>query len=110
METAVAGFLATVLEDDRIERRRLSGAKDRGDIAGLRFMGDRIVVEVKDYGGQVRITEWLREAEVERGNDDAAAGVVVFKIRGVPYTRPEDQGVAMTLGTFAYFLSLAQRR
>jgi len=35
-ETLVAGFLAERLGDDRIERRTKNGAKDRGDIAGVR--------------------------------------------------------------------------
>lgn len=40
-ETAVARFLARELRDDRVERRARTGAKDRGDISGLRHMGER---------------------------------------------------------------------
>ena len=93
-ETLVAGYLNEHI-DDRIERRRQTGSKDRGDIAGLRHMGGRVVVEVKEYGGRLLPGPWLNEAEVERGNDDATAGIVVAKRRGT--TRPGDQIVLMTL-------------
>jgi hypothetical protein len=79
-ESAVAAYLAEHV-DDRIERRRQSGAKDRGDIAGLRVHGQRVVVEVKDCA-RLEVGPWLNEAEVERLNDDATAAVVVAKRRG----------------------------
>ncbi|WP_040815080.1 hypothetical protein [Nocardia concava] len=94
-ETLIANYLAAHL-DDRIERRTRTGAKDRGDIAGLRgACAGRIVVECKDYGGQIKAGEWLGEAEVERGNDDAAAGIVIAKRRGT--TDPGAQFVLMTV-------------
>ncbi|BAD56352.1 hypothetical protein [Nocardia farcinica] len=95
-ETAIARYLAATLDDDRIERRRLSGANDRGDLSGVRTVhGGRVVVEAKDYGGRVHVGEWLTEADVERGNDDAVAAVVVAKRRGV--TDPGAQIVLMTV-------------
>lgn len=106
METATTGFLREFLDDDRIERRRLRGANDAGDIAGVRTIrGARVVLEVKDYNGSVQVGPWLDEAEVERGNDDAEIGVVVFKRRGVGYTSAGEQGVLMTLETFAKLLT-----
>lgn len=93
-ETAVAGYLAQHVAD-HIERRVTNGAKDRGDIAGLRAMGGRVVVECKNYGGRIEAATWVNEAEIERGNDDALAGVVVAKRRGT--TDPGDQFVLMTL-------------
>lgn len=102
-ESLVARFLAVRLGDDRIERRAKTGAKDRGDIAGVRTIrGGRVVIEVKDYGGVFHVSTWLREAEVEAGNDDAAIGAVVAKRRGV--AAPGDQVVFMTLETFALLL------
>jgi hypothetical protein len=102
METATATYLAWRLDDDRIERRTRNGAKDRGDIGGVRTIaGARMVLEVKDSGGQVQVGPWLNEAETERGNDDALLGVVVFKRRGIPYSAAGAQGVLMTLETFA---------
>jgi hypothetical protein len=58
-------------------------------------MGERVVIEVKDYGGRVQISPWLNEAEAARGNDDAIAGLVVAKRRG--HRQPGDQLVLMTL-------------
>lgn len=99
-ERVVADYLADVLDDDRIERRVRNGNKDRGDISGVRTaLGERLVLECKDYGGVYHVGEWLTEAETERGNDDAVAGVVVAKRRGK--SDPADAVVFMTLEAFA---------
>jgi hypothetical protein len=95
LERVTAAYLATHLGDDRIERRRQTGAKDRGDVAGVRFMGARVVVECKEYGGKLLVGPWVDQAEVERGNDDATSALVVAKRRGT--TKPGDQYVLMTL-------------
>lgn len=93
-ERNVADYLAEHV-DDRIDRRVKTGAADKGDIAGIRHMGGRVVLEAKDYGGRYLVGPWLTEADVERGNDDALAGAVVAKRRGT--TDPGDQVVFMTL-------------
>ena len=94
-ERLIADSLAAHI-DDRIDRRVTTGAKDKGDIAGVRdYHGSRIVLEVKDYGGRVDVGTWLRETETERANDGAIAGACVFKRRGL--TDPLDQGVLMTV-------------
>ena len=100
-ERLVADYLAEHV-DERIDRRVKTGANDRGDIAGLRHMAARIVVECKDYGGRINAGEWLTEAEIERGNDDAMAAVVVAKRRGKP--DPADQLVMMSLADFVALL------
>jgi hypothetical protein len=107
-ESAVAGYLAEALGDDRIERRTLQGTSDRGDIAGVRFMGRRVVVECKAETRH-RVPEWLREAEAERENDGAVFGVVVAKRVGVGDKRTGEQLVLMTLETFAEILKEGQR-
>lgn len=91
-ETLIASYLATHY-DDRIERRRLSG-KDRGDISGMRHMGGRIVVEVKNCA-RTELGAWMTEAETERGNDDATACMVISKRHG--RGQPGDQWVHMTV-------------
>lgn len=101
-ETAVADYLARHV-DDAIERRARNGANDRGDISGLRHMRGRLVVECKDYGGQMKAAQWVSEADTERGNDDAMAGLVVAKRRGTQ--APEDQWVLMTLGELVALLN-----
>lgn len=90
-EQTVADYLAEHI-DDRIERRTSNGAKDRGDIAGLRHMGGRLVVECKDTS-RWEPSAWLAEADTERGNDDALAGLVIAKQRGT--TDPGEQVVLM---------------
>ena len=91
-ERAIADYLALHV-DDRIDRRVKTGAKDCGDIGGVRVLGNRIVLECKDYGGRILAAEWIHEAEVEAGNDDAAAGIVIAKRRGT--TVPGAQWVLM---------------
>lgn len=92
-ETLIASYLARHV-DDRIERRVKNGAKDRGDISGLRVLGNRVVVEAKDYGGRMLPGPWVTEAAAEAGNDDAVAGVVAIKRRGTRV--PGEQFILMT--------------
>ena len=101
-ERLIADYLNQHI-DDRIERRPNRGARDRGDIAGLRHMGARVVIEAKDYGGQIKAAAWTAEAEDERGNDDATSALVVAKRRGT--TNPADQWVLMTLGELVALLT-----
>lgn len=93
-ETAVADYLAEHI-DDRIERRRLNGSKDRGDLTGLKVHGLRTVVECKDYAGRFNVGPWLGEAATARGNDDADIALVAAKRRGI--THPGAQVVFMTV-------------
>lgn len=80
-EKDVADYLAQALDDDRIERRVRNGAKDRGDIGGLRVHGQRLVAEVKNCS-RIDLAGWIAESEVECGNDDALAAVVISKRKG----------------------------
>lgn len=82
-ERVIASYLAAELEDDRIERRARTGAKDRGDITGMRVHGQRMVIECKNVADRLALPAWTDEAHVEAGNDDALVGVVVHKRRGV---------------------------
>ena len=101
-ESLVAAYLNRHV-DDRIERRRQGGNQDRGDISGLRHMGQRIVIECKDYGGRLQPGPWIEETERERLNDDAGVGIVVAKRRGT--TAPGDQFVLMTLADLVALLT-----
>lgn len=92
-ERQVADYLAEKV-DDRIDRRVKTGAKDKGDIGGLRHMGGRVVVECKNHV-RMELAGWVGEADLERGNDDAIAGLVVHKRIGV--ADPADQYVTCTL-------------
>ena len=106
-ETPVAEHLAMKLADIRIERRAKAGAKDRGDIAGvLTVAGGHVVIEAKNTARD-NLPQWIKEAEVERKNDDAVtgatvAGVVAHKRWGS--NKPGEQYVSMTLETFTVLL------
>lgn len=100
-ETAVARYLAEHV-DDRIERRSRNGEKDRGDISGLRTVHGRVVAECKDTS-RTELAQWATEADVERGHDDALAGITVHKRHGK--ADPADQWVTLTLRDFAALLS-----
>lgn len=93
-EKDIADVLAAHV-DDRIERRTRNGAKDRGDISGLRHMGQRIVVEAKNVSSGLHLAEWAKEAEVERGNDDAGAWLIAHKRHGKG--DPLDQWITTTV-------------
>ena len=99
-ERSIADWLAQNL-DDRIDRRVKTGAKDRGDIGGVRHRGERVVLECKDTA-RTDLAGWIREAHREAGNDDARVGVVVAKRRGT--TDPAQQWVHMTLADLAWLL------
>lgn len=77
-ETALCAFLKN-WGFPYVERRRLNGVNDRGDIAGLPGW----VIEAK-HEKTYKLPEWVREAEVERVNDGAQFGVVWARQNGVP--------------------------
>lgn len=105
-ETLIATHLRDKLSK-YIERRTRSGGKDRGDIANVYLPnGERVVIECKDYGGEFKITPWLREASIERENDRAAIGVVIAKRRGI--TAAEDQVAFMTVADLVQLLTPPQ--
>ena len=101
-ETAIAAALAQALDDDRIGRRARNGAKDRGDVSGVRVHGQRVVIEVKDCT-RLALPEWTREAQIEAGHDDALVGLVVHKRRGVG--DPMQQWVSCTVADLVAILT-----
>lgn len=101
-ERLIADYLAKQLKDDRIDRRVKTGNKDRGDIAGLRHMGERIVVECKNTT-RLNLGVWAAEAEAERGNDDAIAGLIIHKRHG--NGTAADQWVTCTLADLVALLT-----
>lgn len=116
-ERSVADYLNITLAKligfpQNVDRRVRTGAKDRGDIGGVwrRALGNdgeylddqRIVIECKDTS-RVNLAGWARETEIERGNDDALAGVIVHKRHGV--ADPARQWVTMELAEFVALLT-----
>lgn len=105
-ERVIADCLAEHI-DDRIDRRVKTGAADKGDIGGVRTeFGQRVVVEIKDYGGQVKVGPWLDEAETERINDNAQVGLVVAKRRGI--SDPLQQTVIMSVADLVALMTGAR--
>lgn len=92
-ERLIADTLAAHV-DDRIDRRAKTGARDKGDIGGLRHMGGRVVIECKEVA-RLDLSGWVNEAAIEAGNDDAIAGLVCHKRKG--YGDALDQYVTCTV-------------
>jgi len=101
LERDAAEYLTQSLGDEIVRRQRTG--KDRGDLHGLHFHGHRLVVEAKNVA-KMNLPAWIREAEVERGNDDALAGLVLHKRHG--NGNPADQWVTMTLGELVALITL----
>ncbi len=101
-ERSVADYLAEATGMDA-DRQVKTGSRDTGDVRGVLMGGKGVAVECKDYAGRHELPQWLREAEAERANKNAAYGVVVWKRRGT--ARPQEQYVTMTLETFAAMLA-----
>lgn len=101
-ERTIADYLATHV-DDRIDRRAKTGALDKGDIANVRTRhGEKLVLECKNVS-HIALPEWTREAETERRNDGALAGVVIHK--RYRNAKPGEQWVSMTLDQLVAILT-----
>ena len=100
-ETLIQRGLSEVLGDG-VLRRALSGAKDRGDIAGVRAHGRPVVVECKNCA-RLDLAGWVTQAQRAAVNDDALAAVVVHKRHGVG--RFGAQWVSMTMDDFIAILT-----
>jgi len=91
------------MQDTRIDRKVKTGNKDKGDIANVFTSGGgRLAIECKDRGGQFYAAEWAGEAEAERINDNALAGIVIAKRKGV--TDPMKQWVLMEVSELVALL------
>lgn len=104
-ERLIADCLALHV-DDRIDRAVKRGAKDPSDIAGLRTVyGQKIAVECKNVV-KLDLAGWSREAEVERQNIGAIAGVVAHKRHGRGDAL--DQWVSMTMRDFIALVKISR--
>jgi len=80
-ESQVVDYMRKALGDGRIERRASNGTKDRGDVSGVYLRKRPVVIECKNKQ-RMELSQWLEEAEAERGNADAEWAFVVHKRRG----------------------------
>lgn len=84
------------------DRRVKNGAKDKGDIGGVGTTAGRLVFECKNTS-KISLGTWAAEAETERVNDEALAGVIVHKRHGKGQAK--DQWVTMTLADLTAILT-----
>lgn len=81
-----------------VERRRLEGQLDRGDVAGI----PGLIIECKNEKAW-KVWQWLREAKREAAVETIRSGKpalgVVFK-RQVGFPDPADSAVLMDVPTF----------
>jgi hypothetical protein len=96
-ETAVAEYLKKTWP--AVERRTLGGSNDKGDIAGV----ENCVVEVKNQR-TYKISEWLKETEIERRNAGTDYGVLVVKPNGVGVSRTQEWWAIVSLETITKLL------
>lgn len=81
------------------ERRRQTGAKDRGDVTGI----PKVVLEIKS-GARLDLPGWLRETETERINDGAIIGALIIKLKGMGEAKVRDWPVMLPLSQFLALL------
>ena len=78
-ETTFVNYLQVIWGLWNVERRRLKGSADEGDIAGW----PGVCVEVKS-GARLDIAGWLSELAVEVENAHARTGFVAVRPKGHP--------------------------
>ena len=87
----------------RIDRRPRTGAKDKGDIAGVTTTGGQaIAIECKNVT-RTQLAGWIHEAHTEADNLGAAAGIIIHKRHG--RSAPDAQWVTMTVADLTAILT-----
>ena len=102
-ETWIVDWFRKSFGTRTIERRARTGRKDEGDLAGLHCQAGPVVIEAKNHN-RLNLSGWLEEAEIERGNADAAIGAVIHKRRGYGRGSMGDQYVTLSLRDFTILL------
>lgn len=97
-ESSVTFYLQHALNDPRIQRLRLHGAKDIGDIGNIYFMGQRVCIECKNTAAKAYRAH-IAEAMNEAGNLDAPFYFVVQKIPGIGFRSMRKIGSQMAYTT-----------
>lgn len=101
-ERQIADYLDAHLPG-RIGRQPHTGAKDKGDIAGVTTADGRpIAVECKNVA-RTQLANWIHEAHTEADNLGAAAGIIIHKRHG--RSTPANQWVTMTVADLTAILA-----
>lgn len=106
-ETAVCEYLRWALDDPRIQRLRLHGAKDLGDIGNVYWHGELVTIECKNTS-RTNYGKHLREALTEAGNADSQFAFVVQKIPGIGIGTRENIGKQLVYADFPTILHVSQ--
>lgn len=87
----------------RIDKQPRTGAKDKGDIAGVTTPDGRpIAIECKNVT-RTQLANWVYEAHTEAANLGAAAGIIIHKRHG--RSAPDAQWVTMTVADLIAILA-----
>ena len=87
----------------RIDRQPRTGAKDKGDIAGVTTTGGQVIaIECKNVT-RTQLANWIHEAHTEADNLGAAAGIIIHKRHG--RSAPDAQWVTMTVADLTAILT-----
>ena len=87
----------------RIDKQPRTGAKDKGDIAGVTTPdGHPIAIECKNVT-RTQLANWIHEAHTEADNLGAAAGIIIHKRHG--RSSPDSQWVTMTVADLIAILT-----
>lgn len=87
----------------RIDKQPRTGAKDKGDIAGVTTAsGHPIAIECKNVA-RTQLAAWIHEAHTEADNLGAAAGIIIHKRHG--RSAPDCQWVTMTVADLIAILA-----
>lgn len=87
----------------RIDKQPRTGAKDKGDIAGVTTTDGRpIAIECKNVA-RTQLANWIHEAHTEADNLGAAAGIIIHKRHG--RSSPDCQWVTMTVADLTAILT-----
>ena len=101
-ERQIADHLSARLPG-RIDRQPRTGAKDKGDIAGVTTPDGRpIAIECKNVT-RTQLAGWIHEAHTEADNLGAAAGIIIHKRHG--RSAPDAQWVTMTVADLTAILA-----
>lgn len=84
----------------RVERRRLMGSYDQGDISGW----DLVCTEVKS-GAKLDIPGWLKELDAEILNSKSEIGYLTIRPKGFP--NPKDWYIVMRPDMFMTLMQKA---
>jgi hypothetical protein len=109
-ETAVVRYLQTALGVPEVERRRLRGREDAGDVAGIPGLAWSVKGGAyAQRASDLDVARWLAEAETQRRHARADHAVLVMKRAGYGAARAGHWWAVMTMDACAKLASCYPR-